>query len=66
MDEPKVEINDVRLSVGQAMALRVACTSYFSEMDSNPDALGADEHGRRMAAAYAARLQEVIQMLLKP
>lgn len=66
MDEPLIEINGVRLSVGQVMAVRAACTSCLDEMASDPDALGSDEHGRRMAAAYVIQLREVIRLLLKP
>jgi hypothetical protein len=62
--EPQIDINGVRLSVGQAMALRVACTAYLDEMASNPDALGPDEHGRRMTSLYADRLREVVQIML--
>lgn len=62
--EPQIDINGMRLSVGQAMALRVACTAYLDEMANDPDALGADEHGRRMTLLYATRLRDVVRLML--
>lgn len=62
--EPQIEINGTTLTIGQAMALRIACTSYHDEMASNPDALGIDEHGRRMASLYADRLREVLHLMV--
>jgi len=64
MDEPQIAINGEPLTTAQAMAVRVACSSYFDEMASNPDALGEDDHGRRMTALYAERLGEVIGLML--
>lgn len=61
--EPPIEIGGVRLSAGQAMAVRVAITSYMEQM-SEPDALGGDARGLRMAAAYRTRLQEVERIIL--
>jgi hypothetical protein len=63
-DEPAIEINGKTLSGGQAMAIRVACSAYFKDMISNPDALGADEHGRAMTASYRIRLAEVLQLMI--
>lgn len=64
MNESDITINGVQLTNAQAMALRVACTAYHQEMASNPDALGDDEHGRRMVAAYRDRLGEVLRLLV--
>lgn len=61
-NEPEITINGVTLSVGQAMTLRVAATNMLTEM-SEPDALGDDDMGRRMAAAYADRLREIITIM---
>lgn len=57
MDEPEITINGVRLTSGQAMAVRVAISSF------NPDC-GDDEHGRAMSKAYADRLREVCRIIV--
>ena len=63
MTEPDITIEGVRLSFGQAMALRVAATNFMSEM-GEPDALGDDEHGRSMAKGYRERLSEVLTLMI--
>lgn len=63
MSEPSIIINGQKLTPAQAMAVRVAITSYHAEMHQ-PDALGDDEHGQAMAKAYAARLGEVLMIAL--
>jgi len=65
MTEADVIINGKPLSFGQAMALRVACTTFHMDM-ADPEALGDDEHGRAMTAAYRQRLTEVLQLLIAP
>ena len=60
--EPEITINGVRLAEAQAMTVRVALTSFEHEM-IQPDALGKDEHGRRMADAYAERAREVYRIM---
>jgi hypothetical protein len=62
-NEPDITINGVRLSVGQAMALRVAATSYHVEM-SQPNALGDDEVGVGIAKGYRERLSEVLDLMI--
>lgn len=62
--EPQIEINWTKLSDGQAMAVRVACTGFLEQMSSDADALGPDAHGRRMTSAYADRLREVLKLML--
>ena len=66
MAEAHILINGQKLSEGQAMALRVACTSFREQMAGTHDALGDDPHGRRMAAAYADRLLEVLTLMIGP
>lgn len=61
--EPVITVNGFTLSVGQAMSVRVAITSYMSEM-GQPGALGDDEHGRAMAQAYQERLSEVCRLIM--
>lgn len=58
-DEPTITINGHILTSAQVMAVRAAISSFYTEM-GEPDALGDDEHGRAMAAAYRARLMEVL------
>lgn len=65
MSEPVILINGRRLTDGQAMAVRVAITTFHQEM-AEPDALGGDEHGKRMAEGYRDRLTEVLRMLVPP
>ncbi len=62
MREPAIRMNGVLLTPAQAMAVRVAVTSYAMEM-REPGALGDDEHGQAMAQAYADRLGEVSELI---
>jgi hypothetical protein len=62
-NEPEIIINGMRLSSAQAMAVRVAVTSYHGEM-SDPVALGDDDHGRAMTKAYRERLSEVLRQMI--
>jgi hypothetical protein len=62
MTEPTISINGHTLTEGQAMAVRVAVGSFLL-LNSEPDSLGDDEHGRRMTQAYAARLMEVQKLM---
>lgn len=62
MDEPHITVNGQELTTGQAMAVRVALSNFFIEM-GDPDALGDDEHGRAMVAAYSARAAEVLRLM---
>lgn len=61
-NEAFVTINGTGLTIGQTMALRVAASAFHTEMGT-PDALGDDEHGRKMAEGYRARLGEVLALL---
>jgi hypothetical protein len=56
MSEPTIVINDQILTLGQAMAVRVAIVNFH-------DALGEDEHGEKMSAAYRERLSEVLKII---
>ena len=64
MNEAIVEINGVRLDVGQSMTLRVAIASFLAGMQDN--GLGNDATGKAMAEAYIARASEVEQLLTRP
>lgn len=61
--EPEITINGTALTNAQAMAVRVAITSFHAET-SHPHALGTDEHGLRMCTAYHLRLDEVLRLIL--
>jgi len=62
MKEPNIIINGHTLTPAQAMAVRVAVSTFYAEM-SDPDALGDSEHGKAMATAYHQRLEEVLKCL---
>ncbi len=62
MKEARIGINGTTLTVGQSMAVRMACTTFLMDM-AEPNSLGDDEHGKRMAEGYRARLSEVISLL---
>lgn len=59
--EPSITINGHTLSDAQAMSVRVAVTSFRADLDqpSAADALGP------IAAAYAARLDEVLASMFR-
>jgi hypothetical protein len=60
MTEPTITINGYELTPAQAMAVRVAVTSFHAEMSYIlPDAIGQPR-----ADAYAARLTEVLRLML--
>lgn len=62
MAEARISINGVELSEGQAMTLRVALQSFASETQEE-NSLGNDKYGQKLAAAYNARANEVIELL---
>lgn len=64
-NEPEIIINGSNLTPAQAMAVRVAITSYHSEM-ADPNALFDDDHGHRMTKAYRQRLGEVLKLIIPP
>ena len=60
--EPEIIINGKKLTIGQSMTLRVATATFV--MDLKNDGLGNDNHGIAMKAAYLARLNEIINLML--
>jgi hypothetical protein len=62
MSEAEITISGVKLSQAQAMVVRMACSAMHREMQS-PDALGDDEHGRRMTIVCRERLNEILPLL---
>lgn len=62
-NEAKITINGHLVTDAQATRTAIACGSCLQEMSSNPDALGDDEHGRRMTKLYKMRLGEVMRLI---
>lgn len=62
-EEPRITVNGVELSLGQAMTLRVALTTFHMEM-GQPEALGKDEHGLITARNYRQRAEEVLVLMV--
>lgn len=58
LSEPHIIVNGVTLTSAQALTLRRALESFATDM-AQPDAMGADEHGRKMAELYRARIHEI-------
>lgn len=56
--EPEITVNGHTLAPGEAMTVRVALQS-FAESLAQRDALGDDEHGRRMRDAYLAAVGRI-------
>lgn len=60
MTEPRIQIGNHVLTTAQAMAVRVAVTSFHAETGAE----GCREELGPIADAYHARLGEVLKMLL--
>jgi hypothetical protein len=60
--EAKIIVNGVELSLGQSMTLRVALTTFISDMKR--DGLGDDETGNAIANGYIDRGEEVLLLML--
>jgi len=64
MNEPDIIINGHQLNSAQAMAVRVAITSFFQEM-WGPTPLGEDEIGIKLQrGGYRDRLAEVLKIVM--
>lgn len=61
MSEPRIQIGDKVLTEGQAMALRVAVTSFHIE---TKDEEFRNDLGVELADAYHARLGEVLTIII--
>ena len=61
-NEPKISINGKPLTNAQAMAVRVAISSFESDLNSN--GLGSDEHGEAMTAGYLDRIEELHTLMI--
>lgn len=62
--EADVVINGVKLTPGQSMALRVACTRHLSEM-SEPGTLGNDQHGEMMRQGYHTHMEANLGLIVR-
>ena len=65
MSEPIIIINGYRLAPAQALAIRVAVSDLYMESCSDPHALGKDDLGIGLTAAYKARSREVLEIMSK-
>lgn len=59
--EPKIIINNVYLTEGEAMTIRVAVSSFM--LDLQRHGLGDDEHGEHMSTAYQHNLHHIIAIM---
>lgn len=63
MTEPTVIINGTTLTNAQSMTMRVAITTYLTDM-ANEHALGEDAAGEAIRSAYHARSSEIVRLML--
>jgi uncharacterized lipoprotein YajG len=63
--EPAIIINGYRLTQAQSMAVRVAVSDLYAEACQDPYALGKDELGISITAAYKARSHEVLEIMAR-
>jgi len=64
MKFPKITINGVELTQGQALTIHAALQSYAGDM-SKKNALGKDEYGEFMRQAYLDRISEINKIYIK-
>jgi len=62
VQEPDIVINDQQLSAAQAMAVRVAVSSFPANLVMN-GGLGDDEHGKAMVKLYTMRCNEIMEFI---
>lgn len=61
-NEPDITINEVKLTVAQAMTVRVALGSFALSLGAE-NALGDDKHGRAMREGYLGVLREIMKLI---
>lgn len=59
--EPAITINDIVLSLGQAITIRVAIENFSSDLLEN--GIGEDEMGKKMVAEYINRIEEIRDLM---
>lgn len=61
--EPKITINGMDLTEGEAMTMRVAITFFLDDISSR-NALGSDDVGKGIASGYAACSSSILRKML--
>ena len=59
---PTIVINGRTLATSEVESLRGAATHFHSYM-GDPDALGKDDHGRGMVAAYRRHMETILILM---
>lgn len=62
MNEAMVTVNGTPLTDAQVMTMRVALTSFMTDM-KEPNALGNDEHGLFMAKSYHEKATQILRQM---
>lgn len=57
MNEPEITINGNKLTEAQAITIRVAVESFYSDLEDK--GLGNDQHGKAMVSLYKERINEI-------
>jgi hypothetical protein len=63
-NEAFITVNGHALTKSQSMTVRVALSSFLGILEG--EGIGDDEHGKRMEAAYRARLTEIFALMSPP
>ena len=63
MKEATVIVDGVELTQAQVMTMRVALSSFATDM-TRPGVLGEDKHGEKMRALYLTHSREIEKMLV--
>lgn len=58
--EPRITINGVLLTIGQAMTVRVAIESFSTSLQ---EGLGDDDMGQSITAGYQARIEDIRKVM---
>jgi hypothetical protein len=64
-NEAVITINGTVLTVGQSLAVRVACQSELDHLE-DPEYLGSDDDGVKLTEEYRRRLKEVLSLIARP
>lgn len=64
MNEPEITINGIQLNSAEAITIRVAVSSFLSNL-KDENALGDDEHGKRMRKEYLKNLGIICLLMEK-
>jgi hypothetical protein len=61
-NEADITINEIKLTPGQSMVVRVALGSFALSLGAE-NALGDDKHGRAMRDGYLGVLREIMKLI---